>query len=311
MKRILSLKKKPSNTTETQQLELKIDRFPEKDRNFSKGGRSFYFFDFDDNLAILPTPIYVFHKTDQHQLKLSSDEFAQVSTSLGCFGPYKDYYVDFCDLRGSFRNFRDHRLSLKGRILGEQQSFVKDVQQALRVSEALWKGPSWSCFYHAVFNQRPISMITARGHRSETLKQGIRVMVEHGYLPCEPNYLSIFPVSHPKVRVRLGGGESEYSVPHLKRAAIRASVETAFQTYGFSPFHRFGMSDDDPKNLKFIYDEMVELKRSYPRNSFFVISTHKGQLRKREVFLDHFTDQLIESEKQLDLFDNTSPLESS
>ena len=108
--------------------------------------------------------------------------------------------------------------------------------------------------------------------------------------------------------------KAENSSPAQSEAGfnlIRASVETAFQTYGFSPFHRFGMSDDDPKNLKFIYDEMVELKRSYPRNSFFVISTHKGQLRKREVFLDHFTDQLIESEKQLDLFDNTSPLESS
>ncbi|MFN9067243.1 MAG: hypothetical protein ACK5V3_08450, partial [Bdellovibrionales bacterium] len=44
------------------QLELGLQRAREMDRNFHLGGRSFYFFDFDDNIAFLPTPLVVFDK---------------------------------------------------------------------------------------------------------------------------------------------------------------------------------------------------------------------------------------------------------
>lgn len=284
-----------------EQLELDISRFREPDRNLHKGGRSFYFFDFDDNVAFLSTPAFVFHKDTGKELELNSGVFAQHSADIGKSGPFKDFSIDYDEQKGTFRCFRDRDISRLERVLGKRQSFVQDLVEALGYPDLHWKGPSWSCFYHAVFNQRPISLITARGHHPETLKEGVRVLVGRGFLPNEPNYLSVFPVSHPEVK---RGLRKPFDTPiaQLKQAAIRASVERALSTYGENPHHRFGMSDDDPENVRLIVEEMTRLKMSYPEMSFFVIETHKGNFIKKEIFADHTEDRILPKQEQLTLF---------
>lgn len=114
-------------------------------------------------------------------------------------------------------------------------------------------------------------------------------------MPHEPNYLALFPINDPDTR-RYLGKSFDVSVAEMKQAAIRASVEAAFKEYGFSPHHRFGMSDDDPRNVELIIGEMTRLKRQYPQNSFFVFDTHKGQFVRREVFDNGYTcDELIQT----------------
>lgn len=281
------------------QLELAIHRPVEPDRNFEKGGRSFYFFDFDDNVAFLSTPVFIFHKHEDKSVTLSSREFAEIHGSLGQSGAYQNYELRYCEVTGSFRHFRDRSLPWIKKVLGGQQNFVKDLKLALKRPAHEWQGPSWSCFFHAVHNRRPISLITARGHDPETLKTGFRLMVQKGFLPHEPNYLTLFPVNHPEIRRSLGG---ELDVAELKRAAIRASVEKAVEVYGNNPHHRFGMSDDDPKNLDLITTEMARLKKDYPGMSFFAISTFKGRFVKHEVFEDHIENRVVPEEEQLKLF---------
>lgn len=266
------------------QYELAIDRPYEPDRNYSQGGRSFYFFDFDDNVAFLPSETYLFHKVKKHQVKISTGEYAKVSHKIGREGDYKDYTLVFDDKKGSYRRFRDKSNSiLLPKILHKEQYFVEDIKRALERPEHLWQGPSWSCFYHAVHNDRPISIITARGHSKQTIKDGIKVLVKRGFLPKEPNYLDIYTVSNPKVRKELGDLDFKFSVPDLKKRAIRKAVLQAFHKYGKSPFHRFGMSDDDQNNLKLIMEEMMELKELFPENSFFVINTNDNDFIKEEI----------------------------
>lgn len=284
------------------QLELSIKRSSTVDRNFSKGGRSFYFFDFDDNIAVLPTPIFIFHRKTGKKLRLSSREFGEISSDIGKRGFYKDYEVRLDDDIGSFQYFRDRDLSVIEKLLGRKQMFVEDLVQALGLPEYQWQGPSWNCFYHAVFNHRPITLITARGHHPETIKMGIRHMVNDRHIPHEPNYLALYPINCPETRTLLGKS-ADVSVAEMKQAAIRASVECAFRNYGFNPHHRFGMSDDDPRNVELIIEEMSQLKREYPRNSFFVFDTHKGQFLRREVFSDHTRDKVVTGQfYQLSLF---------
>jgi hypothetical protein len=283
------------------QLELRIGREYELDRNFSKGGRSFYFFDFDDNIAILTTPIFVFHKDTGIELSLTSREFSEASRFIGHVGPYKDYEVRFDDDLGSFRAFRDRDLSALDRMMGKKQPFVEDLLAALGLPDYSWKGPSWDCFFHAVFNQRPIAMITARGHHPDTIKNGIDLMIEKGHLPHQPNYLALYPINFPPIKEKLRK-KNESTVAEMKQAAIRASVEMAFHQYGYNPHHRFGMSDDDPRNLELIIEEMSRLKADYPELSFFVFDTHKGYVLKREIFRDHTEDQPVEKPDQLPLF---------
>ncbi|MCK6598254.1 MAG: hypothetical protein L6Q37_07805 [Bdellovibrionaceae bacterium] len=265
------------------QLELGIQREKELDRNFSQGGRSFYFFDFDDNIACLTTPLILFHKETNVELPLSSHEWANVHHLIGKSGIYKDYEIRYCDKTGTFKFFRDHEAHELEKLGHKEQVFVKDIAEILGFQDVEWKGPSWECFYHACFNQRPISIITARGHKPETIRQGIRKFVEAGWLPHEPNYLTIFPVSHIPTRKDLGDIDLSLSTAELKQRAIRRSVEKAFELYGFSIHHRFGMSDDDPKNLDLIVSEMKRLKEIYPEICFFVIETHKGAFVKHEI----------------------------
>jgi hypothetical protein len=283
------------------QLNLNLPRRTEPDRNFSKGGRSFYFFDFDDNIAVLSTPSVIFHKVTGHELALSSKEFAEHSGHIGKLGMYRDYEIRAEGLNGSFRHFRDRDMKLLHRLLGKKQIFIDDFAHALGFPDFHWKGPSWRHFYHAVFNQRPVSLITARGHHPETIKDGIRLLVKEQHIPHEPNYLSLYPVNFPQVREQLSAG-STLTVAQLKQAAIRASVEEAIRIYGYSPHHRFGMSDDDPHNIRLILEEMTRLKRDHPQMSFFVFDTHKGQVVKHEVFEFHTEEHSLTRQDQLQLF---------
>jgi hypothetical protein len=285
------------------QLELPIEREVTLDRNADKGGRSFYFFDFDDNVAFLSTPIIVFHKETGTELRLTSGEYAQVHLVLGKTGPYADYRVDLCNQKGSFRCFRDQDISALKKLFGGRQMFVQDLASVLGFPDLQWKGPSWSCFYHAALNQRPVSLITARGHHPETIKEGIRLFVKRKHLPHEPNYLSVYPVSNPNVRLELGDKEMTQSVASLKKAAIRASVERAVEVYGPSPFHRFGMSDDDPHNIELIVEEMKSLKTKYPEMSFFVIETQAGRFVKWEVYSDRTEPTLCANGQDLGAFE--------
>ncbi len=276
-------KKRMKYIKSNEQLEFDLNRPFEHDRNYQLGGRSFYFFDFDDNVAYLSTPIVIFHKENGEQKLLSSGEFAKNSKIIGKEGRYKDYYVDFNDEVGSFQFFRDKELNLFEKITRKKQSFLSDVEKAIRLNTKRWKAPSWNCFYHATFNKRPMSVITARGHHSETIKDGINIMVKEGHIPHMPNFLSLYPVSNPQTRKELGDTDLKASVPELKRKAIRGSVEKAIVKYGYSPYHRFGMSDDDPHNIELITEEMRNLKSDYPEMSFFVIETNDDSFVKREV----------------------------
>lgn len=288
------------------QLELGETFLKEPDRNYHRGGRSFYFFDFDDNIAFLTTSLVLFHKQTGEELFLSSSEWALHHATIGKAPPYHDYEIRYDDVTGSFRNFRDLDINEVEKLSGKQQLFVQDVQAALNLPDLQWKGPSWHCFYHATFNQRPVSVITARGHSASTIQEGVKEFIRRGYLPSEPNYLSIYAVSNKKVREHLGDPDYKISIAELKQRAIRASVEQAIKVYGHSPHHRFGMSDDDPKNIQLIVEEMTRLKSVYPEMSFFMIETHGGDFIKHEITQQGLRSQLIhDGTSQLDLFNPT------
>ena len=285
--------------------EFDFTRPIEQDRNFHLGGRSFYFFDFDDNVAYLSTPIILFDKDTHEEVHISSGEFALHSKAIGKEGKYQNFYINFQDENGSFRNFRDQKLRFRDRLVGNAQAFIEDVKEALSCKHHSWKAPSWNHFVHATYNRRPVSIITARGHHPETIIEGIDLLVRDGHIPNRPNFLTIYPVNHPEVRAEFGDPHFQSSVPEMKKRAIRKSVEAAIEKYGLNHHHRFGMSDDDPANIELITEEMMELKQLYPEMSFFVIETYEDSFTKREV-LAHSTRDIVSQKEsiqdQLSLF---------
>jgi hypothetical protein len=216
------------------------------DRNARHGGRSFYFFDLDDNVFTLDTPIYIFEQETGVEVELSTRRFALISHLVGKPGPWQAYTVDPDDHVGSFRRFRDHPPeSLDGR----PQPFIEDLEAVLHKPEVTWKGPSWQFFEHAVFNSRPMAIITARGHHPDTIRDGLNLLHRRGFITDAPRLMAIYPVSNIETRQRLGDTRLAETVPNLKKAAIIESVEAAMAQYGQNPFHRFGISDDAPKNV--------------------------------------------------------------
>ena len=264
-----------------------------EDRNASHGGRSFYFFDLDDNIAIVGTKILLFHKQTHKEIEISSAELAQNTRNIGKCGKYADYYVNRDDSVGSYRNFRDRKYPFWIRGKKRRQYIEIDLEKALEKPEWEWHGPSWNHFFYAVLNGRPVSIITARGHRPETIRRAMNLFYRKGHLLRKPNLLTIYPVSNPKVRRDLGDPELNTPISILKKEALHRSVEKAFQKYGYNPHHRFGVSDDDPANIEEITATLIEIKKKYPKNAFFVIDSSGGTVQKTEIFEDH----LQQSEK--------------
>ena len=229
---------------------------------------SFYFFDIDDNLLFLPTRIYITDTETGAEKGLSTGAFADVESLLGKPGPWEAWALG----PGAFRDFSD--------APGES-AFVRDIGAAL--GGRSWRGPSWPLYLHACAEGRPTAFITARGHAPETIRAGLAALAAAGAAPCLPDVLAIFPVSHPQTRAALGG-DAHTTTPVLKRRAILQAVEVGLAAHGAAPPHRFGMSDDDPRNVSLIVAAMRDAKARHPDKRFFVIDTNRADHVKLEVF---------------------------
>ncbi len=266
------------------QVALPIPDERERDRNFHLGGRSFYFFDFDDNIIHLNTKILLFHKKTGVEQGVPTSEFPTVSKLLGSPGTeWEHFEIREEAFTGSFRNFRELPRDL---LKGAPQPLIHDMLESLQNPFNEWRGPSWGFFLKAVNNNRPISVITARGHHPHTIRRAINLLVQSRELDAHPNYLSVYPVSFPETRRQLGDTTESWNTAQLKKEAIKFAVRDAFACYGENPYHRFGMSDDDPHNVELIVEAMHDLKAEYPENAFFAFNTFGGKIVREEILLD-------------------------
>jgi catechol 2,3-dioxygenase-like lactoylglutathione lyase family enzyme len=233
---------------------------------------SFYLFDIDDNLLLLPTRLYLWNAETQKELAVSSGDFANVQNDLGRTGQWASWAVR----AQTFRDFRD-----TPNVPADQQTFVRDVQAALTGEK--WRGPSWPLFVHAVEKQRPIAFVSARGHAPATIQAGLKCLTAHEHLP-EPNVLAVYTVTNDEVRGALGAADPAMTIPSIKKIAIKDAVKKGLDRYGSGPPHRFGMSDDDPNNVVLAISAMRDCKEMYPDKRFFVINTNAREFVKLEVF---------------------------
>ncbi len=123
----------------------------------------YYAFDWDDNIVHMPTKIMI--KTeDGEEMGMSTDDFSKYRHDLGK-QPFKyqgETIVGYAE--DPFRNFRT----------GGDKDFLID---AMRAKE----GPAFADFREAINNGSIFSIITARGHNPETLKQAVYNYIISGY----------------------------------------------------------------------------------------------------------------------------------
>jgi uncharacterized short protein YbdD (DUF466 family) len=123
----------------------------------------YYAFDWDDNIVHMPTKI-VLKTEDGDEIGMSTEDFAKYRHDLGKkpFDYKGEKIVGYAD--SPFRNFKTE---------GDKQ-FLIDTLKAK-------KGPAFDDFREAINNGSIFSIITARGHNPETLKQAVYNYIITGF----------------------------------------------------------------------------------------------------------------------------------
>jgi hypothetical protein len=123
----------------------------------------YYAFDWDDNIVHMPTKI-VLKTEDGDEVGMSTDDFAEYRSKIGKedFDYNGDIIVDFAE--DPFRNFRTEG----------DKNFLIDAMRAKL-------GPAFDDFKEAINNGSIFSIITARGHNPNTLKQAVYNYIIDGF----------------------------------------------------------------------------------------------------------------------------------
>ena len=123
----------------------------------------YYAFDWDDNIVHMPTKI-ILKNEEGDEVPMSTDDFAEYRHDVGK-NPFKykgETIVGFAD--SPFRNFRTE---------GDKDFLIDAMRARL--------GPAFDDFREAINNGSIFSIITARGHNPNTLKQAVYNYIIDGF----------------------------------------------------------------------------------------------------------------------------------
>ena len=113
----------------------------------------YYSFDWDDNIAVMPTKIVLMDE-DGKEVGMSTEDFAEYRTEIGKEPFEYEGHTITGFAEDAFRYFR---------TMGDKQ-FIVDSMTAK-------PGPAWDDFVEAINNGSIFSIVTARGHHPNTLKE--------------------------------------------------------------------------------------------------------------------------------------------
>lgn len=249
-----------------------------------------YIFDWDDNILYMPTTIKMDKKENGEWVPIDvpTDEFAHVRSN-------PDYRLRDNDPVKAFVDFR------------ETDSFLRDAEEAIHQGSF---APSADKFNEALIYGNRFAINTARGHKPEALKEGVKLYIKmvltdeekemminniRKELPLTKGlndeqvidlyldeYGEFYPVSSEEFGKRFGletsGGAS--NPEHSKQVAIEHFIKKVLRNVkklvdgGKYKKVSVGFSDDDLKNVKAVEDFIEsQLKMIYPEIHFVVYDT--------------------------------------
>jgi hypothetical protein len=157
----------------------------------------YYAFDWDDNIVHMPTKIILKDDNDE-EVPMSTDDFAEYRSQIG----KHDFDYNGHTIVGfgndPFRNFRTEG----------DKNFIVDSMKAK-------PGPAFKDFKEAINNGSIFSIITARGHNPNTLKEAI-----YNYIINDFNGISKDKLVKNLKKYRSFVGEDEMSDDELIRSYL-------------------------------------------------------------------------------------------
>jgi len=248
-----------------------------------------YIFDWDDNILYMPTTIKMDKKEGGEWVPVDvpTDEYAHIRTS-------PEYRLRNNSPGIAFSDFR------------ESKPFITDIKKAIHNNKF---APSSDKFKEALVNANPFGINTARGHKPEILRDGVKLFIDMVFTDEEKSemvgnikkvlnqtkeltpdqtvdfYLDemgeYYPVSSEEFGKRFGldttGGAA--NPEHAKKVAIEHFVRKVFdnvKTLVGSDYKKMsvGFSDDDIRNVKAVEQFIEEeLNKMYPEFHFVVYDT--------------------------------------
>lgn len=248
-----------------------------------------YIFDWDDNILYMPTTIKMDKKEGGEWVPIDvpTDEYAHIRTS-------PEYRLRNNSPGIAFSDFR------------ESKPFIEDIKKAIHNNKF---APSSDKFKEALVNANPFGINTARGHKPEILRDGVKLFIDMVFTDEEKSemvgnikkvlnqtkeltpdqtvdfYLDemgeYYPVSSEEFGERFGldttGGAA--NPEHAKKVAIEHFVRKVFdnvKTLVGSDYKKMsvGFSDDDIRNVKAVEQFIEEeLNKMYPEFHFVVYDT--------------------------------------
>lgn len=266
----------------------------------------YYIFDWDNNILHMPTRIHLEKKTqggDWEPVAVSTSFYALVRNDTEHYRPPGG------DWENAFREFRDFSHEA-------ESSFLKDTREALKpvIAGEQKPGPSFRQFRRALVEGRLFAIVTARGHQSETIREGVQYFITHVLTPEEQRkmmanlrgyraayepgeayltdeevlerYLDLnqyHAVTSPDFRARMGASKPGVDMQEeAKQFAIMDFMRHVFRIVRRSGVDKpisVGFSDDDPRNVRAVVDFIEkELHREFPQVKFVVYDTSEADV---------------------------------
>ena len=245
-----------------------------------------YSFDWDDNIVSMPTTIKVVKNGEK--IEVPTDEYANIRNN-------PEYSLG----DDAFDNFIS------------DDKFLSDLEEAIKTKSF---APSFNKFKEALLFANPISIITARGHKPETLRRGMDIVISGTFSEYElsdmleniqerftetegmsaQETLKIYLDSHEyhpvtseifaeKFGLKVGSASNP---EHNKKIAFRDYVEKIINKTKEMVGTKYnklsiGFSDDDLGNIKAIEGFIeTELKYEFPDVKFTIYDTSDGGNKK-------------------------------
>jgi hypothetical protein len=257
----------------------------------------YYAFDWDDNILNMPTTIYMEKKDGDRWIpvNISTAKFAIIRNDK------ENYRIFNNDPNIAFSEFTDY--GPRGK-----DAFLMDVKSAISNKNF---GPSWNDFIKCLTHGCLFSIITARGHESESIRKGIEWIIDnvltkeqhyqmYNYLLKyahifrigeEVNYdriLKGIPSKNELVKIYLDncdfvsvsspsrGGSAEDPEKAKEDALIQFNIKINKFASSVGLKAKIGFSDDDLKNVKQIENLIDNIKHEqFPNIVKYIVKNTK------------------------------------
>jgi hypothetical protein len=253
-----------------------------------------YIFDWDDNILHMPTKIKMDKKEGDNwvPVEVSTEEFAEVRSN-------PDYRIRNNNVPEAFSNFRQH------------DTFLHDVEEAIHNQDF---APSYEKFKEALIYGNDFAINTARGHKSKTIRDGVKLFINMVFDKNEKKIMvdnikkinpdlkndeqvidwyldnmgEYYAVSSDEFMERFNlSGDAASNPEKSKQMAIQHfvdKVKSNIQKFLDNSKYKkmsFGFSDDDKKNVNAVKSYIdKELKKLYPDFHFIVYDTSERGKKK-------------------------------